>query len=68
MEGLSKKISNAVMHKIEKLFTEVIETEKHKDENVEAGRRYVVAYVAYTHFIEGIHNMVSHGAHHGPEE
>ena len=68
VQGLAKKISNAVMQKIEELFKEVIETEKRKDENVEAGRRYVEAYVGYTHFIEGIHTMVSEGAHHGPEE
>lgn len=40
-----------------------------KDKSVEAGRVYVEAYVAYTHYIEGVRNAVmATGAHHGGGE
>jgi len=39
-----------------------VETAKHKDESVEAGRRYVEAYVTYVHYIEGLHNTIAGGA------
>ena len=34
---------------------------KHKDDSVEAGRRYVAAYVEFIHFAEHIHTLVSVG-------
>ena len=38
---------------------------KHKDESVEAGREYVEAYVAFVHYVEELHNMISgDGGHH----
>ena len=43
----------------------VEEAQKNKDKSVEAGREYVEAYVAYTHYVEGIHAAIkSAGGHH----
>lgn len=33
-------------------------------DDVEAGRRYVHAYVEYIHFIEAVHELLTHGASH----
>ncbi len=45
-----------------------METKKHADESVQAGREYVEAYVQYVHFVDGVHNMISgHGTGHGAE-
>jgi hypothetical protein len=67
VDELAEKIGNAVGNEIKKRFIEVIETKKHGEDSVEAGREFVEAYVQYVHFIEGIHNMVTKGAehHHG---
>ena len=43
---------------------EVAEKKKHANDNVEAGREFVEAYVEYVHFVEGIHNMVAKGPAH----
>lgn len=41
---------------------------KQKDESVEAGRKYVEAYVMFVHYVEALHNTIaSGGAHHGQE-
>ena len=49
-------------------FTRALETKKHKDENVEAGREYVQAYVEYVHYVEGLHKIIAgQGGHHHEE-
>ena len=46
-------------------FHKALEARKAKDKSVEAGREYVEAYVAYTHYVEGIHAAIkSAGGHH----
>jgi len=35
-----------------------VEARKHADESVEAGRKYVAAYVEYIHYVEGIRGAV----------
>lgn len=38
---------------------------KHKDESVEVGRKYVEAYVEYTHYVERLQqDAEGHAAHH----
>jgi hypothetical protein len=41
-----------------------VETRRHADHNVDAGRAYVAAYVEYVHYLEALHNAGagSHGA------
>ena len=59
VDKLAKEISGQVEKKIKNGFDRVIETKKHMNDSVEAGREYVEAYVAYIHFIESLHEMIS---------
>ncbi len=62
---LIKNISAHMIQGIKKKFDKVIELQENKDRSVEAGRKYIRAYVEYMHYIEGIHSVVmSVGEHH----
>lgn len=52
-------LNNEVDLKIQKLFNEAVEARKHKDDSVEAGRKYVEAYMKYFHFVMAIHQGVT---------
>lgn len=43
-------------------FAEVTAAKKHASESVEAGRRYVHAYVEFVHYVEGLHESAN-GTH-----
>ena len=45
-----------------------METVKHADESVAAGREFVEAYVQFTHYAEGIHGLLKGGAQHHEHE
>ena len=58
---LSKAMSNGIRER----FQHAGETRKHADDSVAAGRKYVKAYVIFTHYVEGLHSMIKGGgAHH----
>lgn len=58
--AISAHMEKAIREK----FDRAVETRKHKDESVAAGREFVEAYVAYVHHVEGVHAaIVSAGAH-----
>lgn len=68
VDELAKKIAAAVDAGIRERFAAAAEARKHKDESVEAGRKFVAAYVQFVHYVEAVHDMaVGHGAHHGGE-
>ena len=52
-------------HGLHVRFTKVVETRKHANESVEAGRAYVAAYVDYVHYIENLHKAIAGTAPHG---
>ncbi len=56
VDPLARKIAHSVEEAIHARFTRVNKAKAHKDESVEAGREYVAAYVAYVHFVEGLHH------------
>jgi hypothetical protein len=59
-----KKISDHMATAIGEKFNKALETKKNKDTSVEAGREFVEAYVAYMHYVEGIHAAImSAGGH-----
>ena len=62
------KITGHVGQAVREKFDRALQARKHKDDSVEAGREYVAAYVAYVHFVEGVHAAVmSAGSHaHAP--
>ena len=67
IDKLAEKIGNVVTGGIKKRFAEMMEAKKHMNESVEAGRKYVAAYVEYVHYVEGIHNLATGGSAHDHE-
>ena len=63
-DAMIEKVTGHVAGAIREKFERALEAKKHADESVEAGREYVEAYVAYVHFVEGVHAAVmSAGGH-----
>lgn len=58
-DAMITAIGNHMAKEIREKFERVNELKKHKDESVEAGREYVKAYVAYMHYVEGIHAAIA---------
>jgi hypothetical protein len=54
-DSLVTLVTNTVAKGIRERYERAKETAKHKDESVEAGRRYVEAYVQFTHYVERLH-------------
>jgi len=65
---LAKEISLAAEKGVKERFGRLVEARKHKDESVEAGRKYVEAYVVFVHYVEGLHNTINAGAAHAHGE
>ena len=55
IDKVIKHISSAVSEGIKKRFNETLERKKHADDNVTAGRKFVEAYVDFTHYVERLH-------------
>jgi hypothetical protein len=56
---LATEIAKAVAAGVRTRFAKVAQAEKHADENVQAGRVYVKAYVEYIHYVEAAHALAS---------
>lgn len=64
-DEMVKRMSDHMTKGVKEKFNRALEARKAKDKSVEAGREYVEAYVAYTHYVEGIHAAImSAGGHH----
>lgn len=64
-DAMIKRMSDHMAKGVKEKFNKALEAGKSKDKSVEAGRAYVEAYVAYTHYVEGIHAAIkSGGGHH----
>ncbi len=66
VEELVRHVTDEVASGIRKRFAHASEAMRHKDENIEAGREYVEAYVVFTHYVERLYldaggNGMSHG-------
>ena len=58
-------VTDAAAAGIRQRFAEAREKQGHANESVEAGREFVAAYVAYVHYVEGLHETAqASGAHH----
>lgn len=55
VDNLVKLVTNAAATGIRKRFAHIKETKKHAEESVEAGRKFVEAYVEFTHYVERLH-------------
>jgi hypothetical protein len=64
-EELITLVTDSVAKGIHDRHSRAVELYKHKDESVEAGRKYVEAYVEYTHYVERLQqDAEGHAAHH----
>lgn len=54
-DKLIKLVTDAAAKGIRDRFAHVLETKKHSEHTVEAGRRFVEAYVDFTHYAERLH-------------
>lgn len=68
-DALVKLVTDDISAGIKTRFEHAAATYKHKDESVALGREFVEAYVAYTHYVERLHQDATgkdaHGAHGG---
>ncbi|MSM39048.1 MAG: hypothetical protein GJT30_05440 [Geobacter sp.] len=64
-EELVKLISDDIAGGIKTRYEHAAATYKHKDESIAQGREFVEAYVAYTHYVERLHQdaTAKEGAH-----
>lgn len=61
---LSRHLADVVQAGVQERFSAVREAVRHKNESVEAGRRYVEAYVTFVHFVEQMHALAAGGGSH----
>ena len=64
-EVFAKNIGQAAEKGIKEHFKHLMDARKHKDESIEAGRKYVEAYVRFVHYVEELHNIIQTGGAHG---
>jgi hypothetical protein len=63
-DALVKLITDDISAGIKSRYEHAAATYKHKDESVAQGREFVEAYVAFTHYVERLHqDATSKGAH-----
>jgi hypothetical protein len=54
-DELIKMLTDAVAKGIRERFQNTLEAKKHADHTIEAGRKFVAAYVEFTHYVERLH-------------
>lgn len=64
VDKLTGVLTDAAAKGIRERFSRALETKKHADESVSAGREFVEAYVVFTHFVENLHGSVKGGTEH----
>lgn len=62
--ALASELAQAVSEGVRKRFDATLANKKHASDSVDAGRKYVEAYVDYVHFVENVHRLAEHGAPH----
>ncbi|MDY0222040.1 MAG: DUF6448 family protein [Desulfobacterium sp.] len=66
IDKLVNVLTDAMAKNVRERFQHANETQKHANESVEAGRKFVESYVIFTHYVEGLHGLIKGGAaHHG---
>jgi hypothetical protein len=67
-DSLVKLITEDVAAGIKTRYEHAADTYKHKDESVAQGREFVEAYIAFTHYVERIHQDATGKGSHGEQE
>jgi hypothetical protein len=57
--ALSDLLAGAMRDGLAPRFHEAVEARRHAGESVEAGRRYVSAYVKFIHYVEGLYQSAA---------
>lgn len=67
VDGLLARVTAQVNRGVTERFEHARDAKAHANESVEAGRRYVAAYVEYLHYVEGLHRAANGegGVHEG---
>jgi len=65
IDQVVKHVTEAAAKGIRDRFTRTVEARKQVDKTVEKGRKFVEAYVDFTHYVERLHmDVVAKTAHH----
>lgn len=64
VDELSNILGQAMAKGIATRYHRALESQKHADENVAAGREFVNDYVVFTHYVEGLHAKIKGGTEH----
>jgi squalene cyclase len=59
IEELAADIARSVKAGLHRRFLEVLESKKHANNSIEAGRAHVAAYVEFAHYVEALHAITS---------
>jgi hypothetical protein len=62
--ALATQLAQAVSEGVRRRFDATLARKQHAGDSVDAGRKYVEAYVDYVHFVESVHRLAEHGAPH----
>ncbi|HHO47188.1 MAG TPA: hypothetical protein ENN06_01830 [Desulfobacteraceae bacterium] len=69
VDHLAAVLTGALEKGIRERFQQALQSSRHADDSVDAGRKFVHRYVLFTHYVEGLHNLIQGGAgHHGSGE
>jgi hypothetical protein len=68
VDNLVKLVTEAAEKGIRGRFEHTKEAKKHADESIEAGRKFVEAYVEFTHYVERLHKDASTLSGHSEEK
>lgn len=63
-DALVRMMNDAAAAGLKKRYAAVVEAKKHADESVDAGRKFVAAYVDFTHYVEKLDQAAAGGNHH----
>ena len=61
-------LTDATAKGIRERFRRALETRKHADKSVTAGREFVEAYVIFTHYVEELHASIKGGTEHNEHQ
>lgn len=68
VDKLVNVLTKAMANGIHERFQHASKTQEHADDSVAAGRKFVEAYVLFTHYVEGLHAIVKgSGGLHGED-
>lgn len=65
IDHLIESVNHHIKDVLKERYAKVMALSKSKDNSVEEGRAFVMAYVEYTHTLEALEHLLSEDAHHG---